>query len=61
MVRGIGYDTLKIEHLYEAYLLHDNMIFSNKYELFTYNQLIKAYKYYNFYFELIFQITSITL
>ena len=60
-VREIGYDTLKIEHLYEAYQLHVNMIFSIKYELFKYNQLIKAYKYYNSYFELIFQITSISL
>ena len=50
VVRGIGYDTLKIEHLYEAYLLHVNMIFSIKYELVTYNQLIKAYKCYNFNF-----------
>ena len=56
LVREIGYDTLKIEHLYEAYQLHVNMIFSIKYEIFTYNQLIKAYKYYNSYFELFFKL-----
>ena len=61
LVREIGYDTLKIEHLYEAYQLHVNMIFSIKYQLFKHNQLIKAYKYYNSFFELIFQITSISL
>ena len=60
-VREIGYDILKIEHLYETYQLHVNIILSIKYELYTYNQLIKAYKYYNSYFELIFQITSISL
>ena len=42
-VHEIRYDTLKIEHLYEAYQLHVNIILSIKYELFTYNQLIKAY------------------
>ena len=57
----IGYDTLNIEYLYEVYQLHVNMMFSIKYELFTYNRLINAYKYYNFLFELIFQITSISL
>ena len=61
VVCEIGYDTLNIEYLYEAYLLHVNMIFSIKYELFTYNQLIKAYKYCNLDFELIFQITTISL
>ena len=50
--REKGYDTVKIEHLYEAYQLHVNMMFSIKYEFFTYNR---------FFFELIFQITSITL
>ena len=58
-VREIGYDILKIEHLYETYQLHVNIILSIKYELYTYNQLNKAYKYYNSYFEFIFQITSI--
>ena len=61
VVCEIGFDTLNIEYLYEAYLLHVNMIFSIKYELFTYNHLIKAYKYHNSYFELIFQITSVSL
>ena len=61
VIREIGYDTLKIEHLYEAYQLHVNMMFSIKYQFFTYNRLINAYKYYNFFFELIYQSTSITL
>ena len=38
-----------------------SILFSIKYELFKYNQLIKAYKYYNSYFVLIFHITSISL
>ena len=42
-------------------LLFVNMKFPIQYELFTYKQLIKAYKHYNLYYELIFEISLISL